>query len=66
MATKIFYVEDLAKYYKRKPSTIYLWISNGKLPPKKNDGVYYLTEEQLDYWESRKGISEKEMDALTA
>lgn len=64
MATKIYYVGHLAEYYKRKKSTIYAWIKNGKLPPKKDDGVYYLTEEQLDYWESKKGLSKKEMDLL--
>lgn len=66
MASKIYYVSDLAEYYKRKKSSIYAWIKNGKLPPKKDGGAYYLTEAQLDYWESKRGISKKEMDLLVS
>lgn len=64
MASKIYYVSDLAEHYKRKKSSIYAWIKNGKLPPKKGDGAYCLTEEQLEYWQSKRGISKKEMDLL--
>ena len=47
---EIMTIEDVAKYLKLKPQTIYTWAQNGKIPAAKLGKEWRFKKSILDVW----------------
>jgi excisionase family DNA binding protein len=43
-------VKDLSDYLKIKPSTLYSWANQGKIPRYKVNGLLRFKKEEIDFW----------------
>lgn len=46
----IMTIEDVAKYLKLKPQTIYTWVQNGKIPAAKLGKEWRFKKSIIDKW----------------
>lgn len=56
---ELMMVEDVAKYLRVKPSTIYEWASNGKLPAVKVGRLWRFHRGQIETWVQKGGHQPK-------
>ena len=47
---EILTIEEVAKYFKLKPQTIYTWVQNGKIPAAKLGKEWRFSKKILDQW----------------
>lgn len=50
---EIMTIEDVAKYLKLKPQTIYTWAQNGKIPAAKLGKEWRFKKSVIDRWFNR-------------
>ena len=50
MSAEIMTIEDVAKYLKMKPQTIYTWAQNGKIPAAKIGKEWRFRRDIIDAW----------------
>jgi len=48
--TEIMTIEEVAKYLKLKPQTIYTWAQNGKIPAAKIGKEWRFRKDIIDTW----------------
>jgi excisionase family DNA binding protein len=56
-------IEDVARYLKLKPQTIYTWVQNGKIPAAKLGKEWRFKKSVIDKWFSQH-IDQKFSDYL--
>lgn len=50
MGAEIMTIEEVAKYLKMKPQTIYTWAQNGKIPAAKIGKEWRFRRDIIDAW----------------
>jgi len=56
MASELMTVQEVAEYLRAKPSSIYEWAKNGKIPGVKVGGLWRFKREQIDEWLRKGGL----------
>ena len=56
MASELMTVQEVAEYLRVKPSSIYEWAKNGKIPGVKVGRLWRFKREQIDEWLRKGGL----------
>ena len=55
-AGKLLTVQEIAKYLRVKPSTVYEWAKNGKMPAAKVGRLWRFDREKVEAWVQNGGL----------
>ena len=56
MTSELMTVEEVAEYLRVKPSSVYEWVKNGKIPAAKVGRLWRFQREQIEEWVRNGGL----------